>query len=59
MSGPEIAYFHSEIGLEVTFSATQQNRKPQTPSSVITGPVSPWQLLFRAGVRVSMPKETQ
>ena len=29
-----MAYFYSEIGLEVTFETTQQNGKPQMPSSV-------------------------
>ena len=31
--GPEIGYFQNEIGLEVTFGTTLQNRKPQMPSS--------------------------
>ena len=30
--GPEIDYFYSEIGLEVTFWTTLQNRKPQMTS---------------------------
>ena len=34
--GPEMAYFYDEIGLEVTFWITLQNRKHQTPSSAYT-----------------------
>ena len=33
MSGQEIGYFCSKVGLEVTFWTTPQNRKPQVPSS--------------------------
>ena len=33
--GPELCFFFSEIGLEVTFRTTRQNRKPQTASSAI------------------------
>ena len=35
----EIAYFYSEIGLEVSFGTTLQNRNPQMPSFVSMSPV--------------------
>ena len=30
-----MAYFYNEIGLEIVFGTTLQNRKPQMPSSAI------------------------
>ena len=34
--GPEKAFSYQEIVLEVTFSTTLQNRKPQMPSSAVS-----------------------